>query len=134
MEELIASGIEIDRIGGTSMGATLGAMLALGHSPEAISEICEREFVGTRIASDYTLPLVALLRGGAARRFGDRTYGDHLVEELPREFFAVSCDLMSSELVVHRRGRSSTPWEPARPCPACSRRWRSAAAAWSTEE
>jgi predicted acylesterase/phospholipase RssA len=104
IEELIASGIEIDRVGGTSMGATLGAMLALGHSPEAISEICAREFVGTRIASDYTLPLVALLRGGAARRFGDRTYGDHLVEELPREFFAVSCDLVSSELVVHRRG------------------------------
>ncbi len=104
MEELIASGIEIDRIGGTSMGATLGAMLALGHSPEAIYEICEREFVGTRIGSDYTLPLVALLRGGAARRFAEKTYGDHLVEELPREFFAVSCDLMTSELVVHRRG------------------------------
>jgi NTE family protein len=35
----------------------------------------------------------------------DRVFGDVRFEELEREFFCVSCDMISSELVVHRRGR-----------------------------
>jgi predicted acylesterase/phospholipase RssA len=33
-----------------------------------------------------------------------RLFGDQRIEELPLEFFCVSSDLVSSELVVHRRG------------------------------
>jgi predicted acylesterase/phospholipase RssA len=33
-----------------------------------------------------------------------RTFGDAIIEELDREFFCVSTDMVSSELVVHRRG------------------------------
>jgi hypothetical protein len=50
---------------------------------EAISEICAREFVGT--GSPPTTRCRSSPCSVAARpRFGDRTYGDHLVEELPR--------------------------------------------------
>jgi predicted acylesterase/phospholipase RssA len=34
----------------------------------------------------------------------ERTFGDLLIEQLPREFVTVSTDLMSRELVTHRSG------------------------------
>jgi NTE family protein len=34
----------------------------------------------------------------------DRVFGDLRFEQLDREFFCVSCDMITSELVVHRRG------------------------------
>ena len=53
---------------------------------------------------DYTLPLAALVRGRRARAMLLRLFGDRRIEELEREYFCVSCDLVTSELVVHRRG------------------------------
>ena len=53
---------------------------------------------------DYTLPLAALVRGRRAQSMLQRLFGDRRIEELPLEFFCVSSDLVSSELVVHRRG------------------------------
>jgi predicted acylesterase/phospholipase RssA len=35
----------------------------------------------------------------------ERVFGSARVEELDRELFTVSCDLVSGDLVVHRRGR-----------------------------
>jgi NTE family protein len=104
IEELLAAGIEIDRVGGASMGAIVGAQFAMGLSPAQMLDVCRREIVEGRLLSDYTIPLVALVRGERARRSGQRIWGSRLIEELQREFFSVSCDLVSSELVVHRRG------------------------------
>jgi NTE family protein len=104
LDELTRAGLEIDRIAGSSMGAVVGGMFASGRSPDEIRRICETEFAGRNPLGDYTLPLVALVRGERARSMGQRIYGDRLIEELPRQFFSVSCDLISSELVLHRRG------------------------------
>ncbi|MBD0282633.1 MAG: patatin-like phospholipase family protein [Thermoleophilaceae bacterium] len=105
LDELTRAGLEIDRVAGCSMGAVIGAMFASGRSPDEIRRICETEFAGRNPLGDYTLPLVALVRGERARSMGERIYGDRLIEELPRQFYSVSCDLISSELVFHRRGR-----------------------------
>jgi tetratricopeptide (TPR) repeat protein len=49
-------------------------------------------------------PLAALVRGRKAEAMLLRLFGDRQIEELEREFFCVSSDLVTSELVVHRRG------------------------------
>jgi predicted acylesterase/phospholipase RssA len=54
--------------------------------------------------SDYAIPRVALIRAKRARSLLDRLFGTAAVEELPRDFFCVSADLVSAETVVHRRG------------------------------
>ena len=36
LEELTAAGVEVDRVGGSSMGAFVGAMFAMGLSPAGI--------------------------------------------------------------------------------------------------
>jgi NTE family protein len=105
LEELVASELEIDRVGGCSMGAFVGAMFASEQPPEAIYARCREEFVLRNPLGDYTVPLVSLLRGTRARAMLVRTFGSSTIEELPRGFFCVSCDLLSGELIVHRHGR-----------------------------
>lgn len=104
LEELLASGITIDRVGGCSMGAFVGAMFALEHDPEAIRARCREEFVLRSPLNDYTVPFVSLVRGQRARATLMRTFGSSTIETLPRDYFAVSCDLVSGDLVVHRQG------------------------------
>ena len=103
IEELRAAGIEIDRVGGTSMGAFLGALLAMGHDPEEIEARCYEEWVRRSPLTDYRLPRVSLLRGNRARAMLDRTLPGN-IEALPLDFFCVTCDLVAGDLVVHRRG------------------------------
>ena len=102
---LIEAGVEIDRVAGCSGGAWVGAQFALGRSPDEIRVNCYEEFVKRNPLNDYTLPLVALTRSLKGNAMMDRVFGDVRFEELEREFFCVSCDMISSELVVHRRGR-----------------------------
>jgi NTE family protein len=104
LEELSRSGIAIDRVGGCSMGAFVGAMFAMDMPTGAIAARCREELVKRNPMSDYTLPVVSLIRGQRGEAMLKRTFRDTLVEELPREYFSVSCDLVSGNLVTHRRG------------------------------
>jgi NTE family protein len=104
LDALVEAGVEIDRLGGCSGGAFVGAQFAMGRSPAEIRDSCMREFVEANPMSDYTLPLVALTRSQKGNAMMERVFGDVRFEELDREFFCVSCDMITSDLVVHRRG------------------------------
>jgi NTE family protein len=104
LETLLDAGVVIDRVGGCSMGAMLGALLASGLSPREIRDVCQAEMVEQNPFNDYTLPVVALIRRGKATAMVRRMFGEKLVEELPLGYFSVSADLIAGELVVHSRG------------------------------
>ena len=103
LDELLAAGIPIDRVGGCSMGAFVGSMTAMGMDPDEIDARCYEELVRRNPLSDYRLPRHSLLRGEKVRALAARNLPG-TVEELPRTFFCVSGDLTTAELVVHRRG------------------------------
>lgn len=102
--ELTAAGIPIDRVGGASAGAITGGMIATGFDPDDAIEAARRHMVDARPLTNYTLPAVSLLRGDKLEKIGREFYGNRLIEQLPKEFFAVSSDLISGRQVVHRRG------------------------------
>ena len=104
LDELLAAGVKVDRVGGCSMGALVGALFARGLDPDEIEQRLREELVDRNPMNDYTLPLAALVRGRKAEAMLLRLFGDLRVEELAREFFCVSSDLVSSELIVHRNG------------------------------
>jgi NTE family protein len=104
LDELVSAGLQIDRVGGCSMGAYVGAMFAAGMSAREMIECSRAEFVERNPLNDYTVPTVSLVRGNRAESMIRRTFGARTIEWLPREFFSVACDLISGELVVHRRG------------------------------
>jgi predicted acylesterase/phospholipase RssA len=95
----------VDRFGGTSMGAFVGAMAALGWTPETMVDVCRREF-SHRAApfSDYTFPRHALIRARRTASMFRRLFGELALEQLTRPLFTVSADLLSSRMVVHRTG------------------------------
>ena len=104
LAELEADGIEVDRYGGCSMGSFIAAMAAAGWSARDIRDRCHEELVRHSPFNDYTLPRVALIRSRKAARMFDRLFGEMTIEELAKPLFTVSADLLSSRLVVHRRG------------------------------
>jgi NTE family protein len=105
LEELLASGITIDRVAGVSMGALIGAMVAVGMDVEEIDARCYDEWVARRPLADYALPRYSLIRGDRVRSMLDRTFGDTRIEELERLFLSGAADLRTAELVVARHGR-----------------------------
>jgi len=101
LRALEEAGVPIDAIGGTSMGAIIGAFSAMGLGASASQETCRR-YVSSPF--DPTFPLVSLLSG---RRIGNRlaeTLGGLDVEDLPLPFFCVATNLTRAGALVHRRG------------------------------
>ncbi len=101
---LADAGFEVDRLGGCSMGAFIAGMSALGLDESQIHQRCHDELVRRAPFNDWTIPRVSLIRSRKAGRMLERVFGELQVEELPRPLFTVSADLISSTMVVHRRG------------------------------
>jgi NTE family protein len=96
--------IPIDLVGGTSMGAILGAGVSLCWSIEELTERFRRSFVDGKPLRDYTLPFVSLVSGHKVTRLLQHAFGDVTIEDLPLDFFCVSSNLTTGHSEVHRRG------------------------------
>jgi NTE family protein len=107
LQVLEEAGWTIDRVGGSSMGAFIGALYALRGSFAQIHDVCRRELVERKPFRDLTVPRVALTRGRTARSMLSRALGNALIEELTVDYFCVSADLVSAQTVVHRQGSLS---------------------------
>jgi NTE family protein len=98
------AGLPLDVIGGTSMGAIVGACAAMGWDDNEIELRIRKAFVESNPLGDYVLPVVGLVRG---RRVEDRLkehFGETLIEDLHAPFFAVSTNLIDGDIRVHRGG------------------------------
>lgn len=104
LRALEEAGIPIDRIGGTSMGAIVGAQYARGLGWQELLDVNRRGWVGMRPHKAYTLPLISLLATRRAEEMLDMMYGDDFIEDLWLSFFSVSTNITRTELVVHRWG------------------------------
>jgi predicted acylesterase/phospholipase RssA len=104
IDVLTAEGIVIDRFGGCSMGAFVGALGALGWPPDRMLSTCQDELARRAPFNDYTFPRHALIRARRAASMLQRVFGDVALEQLARPLYTVSADLVSSRMVVHRTG------------------------------
>ena len=101
---LAEAGVPFDFLGGVSMGAIIAAGLANEWGIEELTERMREAFVTSNPLSDYTLPLIALVRGRRVSRLLRGNFGTRRIEELARPFFCVSSDLTSGRTHVHRGG------------------------------
>jgi predicted acylesterase/phospholipase RssA len=95
--------VPVDLVCGTSIGAIVSALYAMGHDDEQIVDEIRRGFVD-RSPIDYGIPLLSLARG---RRFDgilERAFGDRRAEDTWRRWFCVSCSLSRRAAVAHHRG------------------------------
>jgi predicted acylesterase/phospholipase RssA len=104
LEELRSAGLQFDRVGGVSLGSIVAAATAAGFTTEGLYESFKRGFVDASPSNDFVPPSYSLIRGSKARRMLSDAFGERRIEELPRRFFCISCDLVSREAVLHRFG------------------------------
>ena len=95
--------INIDYIGGSSMGGLLGASMAMGQNTESINSL-SAVFANKRALYDYTLPLASLMKSAKLTRFCHAVYQETRIEDLWIPFFCVSSNLADGKEVIHDRG------------------------------
>jgi predicted acylesterase/phospholipase RssA/CRP-like cAMP-binding protein len=98
------AGIPIDAIGGTSMGAIIGAQCALGLDPSDLLALNRRHWIENNPLKDKTLPVVALLACHRLDRMVKAMFGETEIPDLWRRYFCVSADLTHARLRVHEDG------------------------------
>ena len=100
-----ASGVPIDLIGGTSMGAIVAAGVAARWTDEELSERFRRSFVDSNPLSDYTIPAIALFAGRRVSRLLHTAFDERDIEDLTLPFFCITANLTTSAADVHTVGR-----------------------------
>jgi NTE family protein len=105
------AGADFDILGGTSVGAAMAAALACGISPERVDAGTHNIFVASRAFRRLTVPRYGLIDHTVFDGALKAEYRDVMIEDLWRPFFAVSTNLSSNSLTLHRRG---PVWEAVR--------------------
>jgi predicted acylesterase/phospholipase RssA/CRP-like cAMP-binding protein len=98
------AGVPIDAVGGTSVGAIIGALVALGWDDERILRSCKRAFVDDKPLDDYTIPLFALLRGDKLGRTLRNYMGDADIVDLWLPYFCMSTNISRAKAEAHHIG------------------------------
>jgi NTE family protein len=96
-------GLEVDMIGGTSIGSIMGATQALDWSQEKLTKVAHQTFVEENIANDYHLPFYSLLRGRKKENIIKHNFS-YQIEDLWYNFLCVSCDLSTNRQCTHEQG------------------------------
>ncbi len=111
IKALLEAEVPFDHLGGTSMGAIIAAGIAMEWSIAELTERIREVFVDRNPLNDFTLPLIALVRGKKASVMLHKNFGDIRIEELAKPFFCVSSDLTTGRIHEHRAG---TLWRALR--------------------
>ena len=111
MQALIENGVPIDFYGGTSAGAAMGGAMALGLSAEAALAQMQEMFIDRKAMKRMTIPVHSLLDPRVFDTELRMRYGEQDIADLPFNFFAVSTNLSTNGVYVHRRGAL---WEAVR--------------------
>jgi NTE family protein len=104
VKALREAGVPFDIVGGSSMGAIVAAGIAMGWDHQELSQRMRAAFVQTNPLSDFTLPLVAVLRGKKVSRLLQSHFGDLRIEDMHRRYFCVSSNLTLGRATVHTEG------------------------------
>ena len=105
VKALRASGVPVDLVGGTSMGAIVAAGVASRWMDEELAERFRVAFVNANPLSDYTLPLVSLFAGRRVTRLLRTAFGEKEIEDLTLPFYCITANLTTSNADVHTVGK-----------------------------
>lgn len=98
------AGVPFDFVGGSSMGGIIAAGVAMGWDNKELSLRVRHAFVDAKPLSDFTLPLVAVLRGKKVSKLLYEHFGDICIEDLARSYFCISSNLTLGRAHVHKDG------------------------------
>lgn len=104
MQALLENDIPIDFYGGTSAGAAMGGALAQGLTPEQTIVQMQDMFITKKAMKRVTVPVHSILDPRVFDEQLELRYTNTDIADLPYNFFAVSTNLSTNSVYVHRRG------------------------------
>jgi NTE family protein len=97
------AGIVVDLVGGTSIGAIMGALVAQGWDGESMRVRCREVF--KKSPTDFNLvPRVSIFKGRKLDSMLQEHFGKLQIEDCRLNFFCVSCNLTRNMPHIHRSG------------------------------
>ncbi len=105
VKALRESGVPIDLVSGTSMGAIIAAGVAARWTDQDLRERFRAAFVDRNPLSDYTFPFVSLFRGRRVSQLLHMAFGEKDIEDLVLPFSCVTGNLTTSTADVHTSGK-----------------------------
>ncbi|MEO8303958.1 MAG: cyclic nucleotide-binding and patatin-like phospholipase domain-containing protein, partial [Betaproteobacteria bacterium] len=103
LRALAESGVDVDLIGGASIGALIAAGHARGLTVDNFLELAGF-FASRKKLLDHTLPITSLMAGRKVSALYQRLFGDLLIEDLWTPLFIMSSGLSRAHSVLHDRG------------------------------
>ena len=107
LKALREHGIQVDIVMGTSIGALIGAGIALEWDVELIVEKI-RGFVSVSPLVEITIPRTSILSGRKIRNSFNTWFQDLQIEDMPVPYSCVSANLNTGEVAVHDSGHLKT--------------------------
>ncbi len=112
LQALHAQGIEIDCVGGTSIGAVIAALIASDQPPETVIPIARKAFIRNPTGDFNPVPLLSLIRGRRLRRVIDTATRELFgtlpdIEDLWKTCYCVASNYSQAHEAVLRRGSLS---------------------------
>ncbi len=98
------AGIPVDMIGGTSMGAFIGAQCAAEWTLEKMLQTNRKGMIESKFLK-FTFPIISLFSSRKMRANLKAAFGDTQIEDLWLNFFCISSNLSAHEMIVHRYGQ-----------------------------
>ncbi len=95
--------IDVDLVGGASMGAFMGSQFALGLDWKAMRDF-NKHLWTRKPFSDYTLPFFGLVGGRRFLRVARELYGNSRIEDLSLDYFCVVSNLTQATVATPASG------------------------------
>jgi NTE family protein len=105
IKALRTSGVPVDQVGGTSMGAIVAAGVAARWTDEELASRFRRAFVTANPLSDYTMPFVSLFGGRRVSALLRSAFGEMDIEDLVLPFYCVTANLTTATADTHTTGK-----------------------------
>lgn len=99
--------LPVDLVGGTSMGAFIAALVAVGYRFEHLMEVMGEMFRDNSYLNDYSLSRISLIRGSKMMHRIEEVLGDVQIQDLPIPYYCITTNLSEGHQSIHDRGRLS---------------------------
>jgi len=110
LQALQEAGVEVDCVGGTSMGSVMAALAAADQPLPRVMDVARAAFKRNPTGDFNLLPLISLIRGRRLRAALDRALGDLIgadagIEDLWKPFYCVATNYSQASETLLTRGR-----------------------------
>lgn len=106
---LLERGVEVDCVGGTSIGALMAMLVASNQPLEQVLQVARKAFASNPTSDFNWLPLISLIKGQRLRRLVHESVMDLFgtdpdIEDLWKNFYCIATNYSTASEMVLRRG------------------------------